>query len=119
MDLEGLKTLLPARRASTHLAFLGSRLGLVSLGHGKRLTITVGADDPRLAELLTPLKQLLDRPTAPRKVLEVETVNEQPVLESPYAAVLAAHFSATREARTLRLRKRYGAPAAEVEEAAS
>ena len=65
-------------------------------------------DDPYLPRYLEALKALLGREADPLKALEVEEINGAPATESPYLPTLEALFSLTREARGVRLRKRYG-----------
>jgi ATP-dependent helicase Lhr and Lhr-like helicase len=97
----------PARRASNHLVFEGARCVVRSQRHGAELDIAVPAEHPRLPEYLRFLKVMLTREFQPRKAIDVETINGEPAADSPFAATLRELFSATREPKCLRLRRRY------------
>ena len=108
VEVEGLKSSLPARQATTHLVFHGKRLVLVSRRRGKQLDVRVDADHPHLEEYFEVLKVLLTRDFQPLKSIDVEKVNGEPATRSPYAEVLGRLFRAVREQRSLKLWKRYG-----------
>ncbi len=105
--LEALRGAFPSRLPSSHLVFRGERPVVVSRRHGAALEIAAQPTDPGAAELLAFLDVLLTRPFAPRRGLEIETVNGEPAAKSPWASFLAERFSLTREPAGLRLRRRY------------
>ncbi len=107
LDLEPLKKVYPARRATTYLSFHGTEPVVLAQRGGKDLEIKVSPDHPQLAEYLEFLKVLLGRDVGPRKSIDVETINEEPAASSPFARVLAEMFSVTRELGSLKLRRRY------------
>jgi ATP-dependent Lhr-like helicase len=107
LGLEGGRGELPPRLPGVHLVFHGRRRVLVSRRSGAELTAEVSPDHPDLPAYLEVLKVLLTREFQPLRALTVETVNGDPAAASPYAPVLAAHFSVTRELDRLRLRRRY------------
>jgi len=106
VDLPELKSLLPARRSTTHLAFVGSELRWVSRRSGRELEFRTAPDDPVNPELLAPLRVALTRAFDPARAIEVETINGEPAARSPYLSAFGA-FAATREGGALRLRRRY------------
>jgi ATP-dependent Lhr-like helicase len=107
LGLEALQGALPARRASNHLVFHGSRQVIASTGNGGRLTIAVAADHPDLERYLGFLKNLLSRHQEPLRVVDLLEINDAPAAESDYAPIFRKLFEATREGTRLRLRKRY------------
>lgn len=78
----------PPRVPSTCLVYRGSRLVLISKRQGKSLDILVSPDDAHLAEYFTLFKDLLGREFNPLQKISVETVNNGPALQSPYAEAL-------------------------------
>ena len=75
---------LPARLASNHLVYHGSRLVVVSKGRGKEIDIRVPPQDPAIPRYLRVFGGLLRRDVAPRKSIRVERINGSAGLESPY-----------------------------------
>lgn len=82
--LAELRPMLPHRLAGTHIVFHGRKPVLVSRRNGKELTLHVEPDHPRLAEYFGFFNVLVGREFQPVKYINVETVNERPVSESPY-----------------------------------
>ena len=107
VDIEGLKSELPARHQTTHLVYHGTRLVMVSKRKGRELDVRVGADHPHMADYFEVLKVLLTRDFQPLKSIEIETVNGEAARESPYCAVLGEIFRLTRDVRSVKLWKRY------------
>lgn len=107
LGLDELKGSVPRRVPSTHLVYHGADLVLVGRRHGAELEISVPPEHPHLADYLGGLRNLLTREFRPRRSIDVETINDDPAAQSPYAAPIAACFEATREHRLLRLRRRY------------
>ncbi len=107
LDVEGLKGTLPSRLASNHLVYHGARLVLVSKRRGKTLEVHCHADHPHLGDYLTVLKVLLTREAQPLTSIDVETINGELAVGSPYHRALAKIFRVTREPRSLKLWKRY------------
>ncbi|MDX1500874.1 MAG: DEAD/DEAH box helicase [Thermoanaerobaculia bacterium] len=107
LGLEGFRGESPARLPSNHLVFHGQRLVLVSRRGGGELEIRVAADHPHLEEYLEFLKVQLTRQFDPVRAVDVETINGEPAVRSPFAAPLAGIFALTREPGALRLRRRY------------
>ncbi len=84
---------LPARLPSNHLVFCGSRLVVVSRKNGRHLDIRVDPGDTQIGEFLNYFRVLAGREGAPRRRIQVETVNGLPVRESQYAdALISAGF---------------------------
>jgi ATP-dependent Lhr-like helicase len=75
---------LPARLASNHLVYHGSRLTVVSKGWGKEIDIRVPSQDPSIPRYLRVFGDLLNRDVAPRKSVRVERINGSAARESPY-----------------------------------
>ncbi|TNF71807.1 MAG: hypothetical protein EP299_10900 [Acidobacteria bacterium] len=107
LGLEATRGEYPARHPSTHLVFHGPRLVVISRRHGGELEIRVGPDHPLLTEYLGFLKVLLTRQFEPRRSLTVETINGKSAIGTPYAELLSRGFQTTREAKAIRLRRRY------------
>ena len=87
--------------------FHGSRRVVVSKRGGGEIEIAVAPDHPHLPEYLEFLKVPLTRRFAPVKAIDVERINGESAVKSPYAAVLRELFAVTRERSGLRLRRRY------------
>ena len=103
--VEGLD--LPARLPTTHLAYLGTRLALVSERRGRRLAVHLPPDHPLLGDVLGVLRGFLTRDVRPMKAVTVETVNGEPAASSPYRETLEALFHVVRDRTGLRLMRRY------------
>jgi ATP-dependent Lhr-like helicase len=109
VDIESLKSQLPARSTSTHLVYHGATMVLVSKRRGKDLEVRVAADHPRFLDYCGVLKHLLGREVEPLSSILVETVNGEPAAESPYLRRLETTFRVTREGAAARLWRTYGA----------
>ena len=107
LGLEGLQGSTPARRASNHLVFHGSRRVISSSGNGGRLEIAVAPDHPDLERYLGFMKNLLSRHQEPLRVVDLSEINGAPAADSEYAPIFRRLFETTREGSRLRLRKRY------------
>lgn len=106
INLETLKPLLPHRLPSTHLVFHGKTLILVSRKNGKELSIYVEPNHPRLPGYLEFFKVLVSREFQPLKYISVETINDQPILESPYKEALKS-FGFHKDYKAMTLVKQY------------
>jgi ATP-dependent Lhr-like helicase len=107
LGLEEWRGRFPARVPSNHLVFHGSRLVLVSSRGGSELDFRVGSDHPDLAHYLEFLKVRLTRRFDPARSADVERINGEAAIGSPYAVVLQDLFTVTRERSALRLRRKY------------
>jgi ATP-dependent Lhr-like helicase len=92
VPLEVFKGSLPKRIASTHMAYQGKRLAMVSEGNGKTLTFHVPPDDVRLQEFLEPLRHLLTRRFKPLRRITIERINGEEAARSPYLDALRISF---------------------------
>ena len=107
VEVEGLKGTLPARLASNHLVYHGSRLVMTSKRRGRELDLDVGPDHPHLDDYFEVLKVFLTREFQPLSAVEIETINGEPAGKSPYCDKLGEVFRLTREPRSIKLWKRY------------
>jgi ATP-dependent Lhr-like helicase len=89
-QLESVRGMLPARVATTHLVYRGSRLIVVSKRNGKDLIIHVAPDDPNLPEYMVVLRHLLTRKFQPMKRISIGTINGESASQSPYLPALRA-----------------------------
>jgi ATP-dependent Lhr-like helicase len=89
LPIEGLKTTLPQRKASTHLVFHGKRLIIVSRRYGSELEIRTTVDDPHLMNALDLFHVLTTRSIDPLRSIRVRIINGQEVDTSPYLDVLS------------------------------
>ncbi len=106
LGLEGLPYGLPPRLSSTHLVFHGADLAMVSRRMGRELALRTPPGHRYLASYLGALRNLVDRAFQPLKSVEVETVNGESSLDSPYLQdLLEAGFE--KGIKTVTLRKRY------------
>lgn len=90
LGLEGFQGMLPARLAGNWLVYRGQELALVAVRNGKKLRITLSAEDADLSRILDLFRELLARDFNRLKQIVVETINDQPARESPYYQQLQA-----------------------------
>jgi ATP-dependent Lhr-like helicase len=107
LGLEELKGQLPARRASSHLVYHGSRIVVISQRSGAELEIRVPFEHPNLSEYVEFLGVFLTRRYSPRKAVTVESINGEPAIDSPYRSVFEERFQTSREPAGLKLRRRF------------
>jgi len=107
-QIEGLKSELPSRLATTHLVYHGRELVLVSRKKAKELDIRVAADHPRLLDYFEVLKHLLGREVDPMSSLQLEKINGESASQSPYLRKMESLFRVTREGHEARLWRTYG-----------
>jgi len=106
VPLEAFKGSLPKRIASTHLAYQGKRLAMVSERHGKTLTFHVPPDDPHLQEVLEPLRHLFTRRFKPFRRITIERINGEEAARSPYLNALRTSFEVLVDYRKVSLYSR-------------
>jgi ATP-dependent Lhr-like helicase len=92
IQLESIHGMLPARVASTHLVYRGTKLVVVSKRNGRDLTFHVSPDDPSLPHYLVSLQHLLTRKFQPMKRIVIETINGEEAPQSPYVPVFRTSF---------------------------
>jgi ATP-dependent Lhr-like helicase len=104
--IEGLDLRLPRRVSSNYLVFHGELL-VLSLGrNGRDMFIYVSPRSEELDRYLHIFHTLLNRQVNPLSQIRVQTINEQPALESEYAARLMT-FGFVKGYRDLTLRRGY------------
>ncbi len=101
LGLAGFGDKLPRRVSSNHLVFQGSKLVLVSARNGKALTIHVPPDHDGLPGYLSMFRHLLYRSFRPMKKIEIETINEIPVRQSPYLDLLDSCFDLVKDHKSV------------------
>jgi ATP-dependent Lhr-like helicase len=106
IGLEQLKPLFPYRLPTTHLVFHGQKPVLVSKKNGKELIFNIEPAHPRIPDYLEFFNTLLGREFQPIKYISVETINDQPVHESPYKQPLQS-FGFKKDYKALTLMKKY------------
>ncbi|HLP60428.1 MAG TPA: hypothetical protein VK186_16430, partial [Candidatus Deferrimicrobium sp.] len=106
IGLDELRPLFPHRLATTHLVFHGKKLVIISKRNGKELVFNVKADHPRIPDYLEFCKVLVGREFQPIKYISVETVNDEPVLESSYKQALH-DFGFQKDYKSMTLMKKY------------
>jgi ATP-dependent Lhr-like helicase len=95
IPLDSIRGMVPARVATTHLVYHGTRLIVVSKRNGRDLIVHGAPDDPHLSEYLVVLRHLLTRKFQPLKRVSIETINGEKAPQSPYLPVLRALWDAT------------------------
>ena len=106
LGIEDLKGSLPARLPTTHLVYHGQNLVLISKRSGSELVFFVEPEAERIGEYLELFNVQLTRQFQPQKLIKVETVNDVPVLDSPYIKALQ-DFGFTKDYKAMVLRKKY------------
>ncbi len=86
---------LPARRLGNYLVFHNAQLACVIENNGKRLRLQIAADDPDIDRVLHPLERLAQR----HKRIVIDTVNDQPIADSPYLEPLSRVLRLERDHR--------------------
>ena len=99
---------LPRRVSSNHLVYCGNRLVLVSEKQGKSLTFYVPDDDPQISVYLQVLRHLLYRSFQPIRKIEIETINDMPVSQSPYLEALETTFTLLRDHKSVYIQRDLG-----------
>ena len=82
--IEGLRQDLPTRLPSNFLVYHGENIALVIQKNGKSLDFRIEPGHVRMPETLNIFKTFLERDFNPRKRVTVETINNEPALNSPY-----------------------------------
>ncbi|NIM13793.1 MAG: DEAD/DEAH box helicase [Candidatus Aminicenantes bacterium] len=106
IGLDELRPLLPHRLPTTHLVFHGKKVVLVSKKNGKELIFNVEPGHPGIPDYLEFFKTLIGREFQPIKYISVETVNDKPVLDSPYKQALH-DFGFKKDYKAMTLLKTY------------
>jgi ATP-dependent Lhr-like helicase len=106
IGLDELRPAFPHRLATTHMAFHGKKPVLFSKRNGKELVFNVKPDHLRIPDCLEFFKVLVGREFQPLKYISVETVNDEPVLDSPYKQALH-DFGFRKDYKSMTLMKKY------------
>ncbi len=106
IGLDELRPAFPHRLATTHIVFHGKRPVLISKRNGKELVFNVKPDNLRIPDYLEFFKVLVGREFQPLKYISVETVNDEPVLDSPYKQALH-DFGFQKDYKSMTLMKKY------------
>ncbi len=86
LQIEGIG--LPARRSTSWLAWRGRQLAVVARANGTRLSFHLAPDHPDLPLCFGLFRMLVDRRFRPLPRLEVESIDDAPAVDSPYARPL-------------------------------
>jgi ATP-dependent Lhr-like helicase len=84
MKIDGLKSTLPPRNATTVVVFHGSKKVIVARATFKRIDIFVPPDAPSLPDYFSFFKEHLSRQFNPVKRVSIETINGENPLKSAY-----------------------------------
>ncbi len=106
LPLDGLRGNLPKRLPSTHLVYHDANIVLMSERNGKNLSINVAPDHSHLPEYFAVLRHLLMRRFQPIKRIQIETINGDPSISSPYVDVLKMLFDVTVDYKAVVLRRK-------------
>jgi hypothetical protein len=85
----------------------GDQIVIVSTSGGKELSIQLSLDDPKWQDHFTFLKLALSRESAPKKRIEIFTINGESSAKSPWRAKLAEVFDLSSSPRSITLQRRY------------
>lgn len=108
IGIGALRTALPRRIPGNHLVYHGSRLVVISRGNGRHLNIEASAECPDIITYFNFLHHMLRRPVSPVGNLVIETINDQPAVESiPYVEPLKALFDVIPDPKGLTLYRRH------------
>ncbi len=100
LGIEGLGEL-PRRISSNYLVYHDTRLVLLVERQGKSLDFRVPPEDPHLPRYLDVLRHLVYRSFAPRRKLDISTINGKPAVNSPYLDVLDDAFDLIRDYKSV------------------
>jgi ATP-dependent Lhr-like helicase len=84
ISIEGLRQELPTRLPSNFVVYHGKNIALVIQNNGKSLDFRIDPGHARMPETLLIFKTLLERDFNPRKRIIVETINNEPAMNSSY-----------------------------------
>jgi len=79
------------------VSYVGADPALIVQRSGHDLRFMIEPDDPRLAECLAPLRNLLGRDFQPLSRIVVETINGAAAAESAYKEALSTQFEVVRD----------------------
>ncbi len=107
LGLESFPDKLPRRSANNHIVFLGRRLIVTAEASCRRLWIESSLDHVRLGDCLEFIAVMLGRRVQPLRHVDIETINDEPAVRSPYRRAFEQRFHTTRHGDGLRLSRRY------------
>ncbi len=108
LSIDALRGAVPPRLTGNHLVYRGNKLVLISKRNGKDLLFLVPPDDPDLPGYMISLRHLLMRKFQPLKRIDIETINDEKSIDSPYLSALRTSFDVTVDYRTVTLYRRLG-----------
>lgn len=103
IPLEALRGSLPKRVEGTHLVYHGSRPVMFSQRKGQVLTFLVPPEQENLPEYLVGLRHLLSREFSPLRRIIVESINDEPAVQSPYLPLLKQSFDVVVDVKQISL----------------
>jgi ATP-dependent Lhr-like helicase len=106
IGIDGPRQDLPARLPSNFVVYHGGNIALIVQKNGKSIDFRIDPGHVRMSETLTVFKTLLERDFNPKKRIIVETINDEPALNSPYRDDLIK-FGFTKDVDRLVLLRQY------------
>ncbi|MEM9160775.1 MAG: ATP-dependent helicase, partial [Verrucomicrobiota bacterium] len=97
LGLEVFKGKLPKRLAANRMVWRGEELAMVVSRNGRELQIEVEPDDEDLPEIFEVLRHMLGRRVQAAATIQVEIINGESALRSPYLAALEGSFRMHRD----------------------
>jgi ATP-dependent Lhr-like helicase len=108
IPLDALRGSLPKRVEGTHLVYHGSKPVMYSQRKGQTLTFLVPPADEHLPEYLVGLRHLLNREFSPIRRIIVESINDEPAIQSPYLPLLKQSFDVVVDIKQISLYRKVG-----------
>lgn len=107
LGLQEMSWKIPARRPTTHLAFIGDRPAIIAERSFKSLRFLIEPDHPRLEEVLALLGNQLTRAFDPLPVLVIEKIDGRAAADSPFLPAIRSQFECSVEPARVLVSRRY------------
>jgi ATP-dependent Lhr-like helicase len=111
VPLVAIKGEMPRRLPGNHIVYQGSKLVIISQQNGRSLTIKVPPEDPDLTEFYGFLRHLLSRQFQPLRRINIDTINGEAAVDSPYLNSLKTNFDIMSHNEGLIIYRRMNLPA--------
>jgi len=99
LGINAITSRLPRRIAGNYVVYHGSELVLTVQRQGRQLDFEIPPEHPDLIDYLGVLTHLLQRQVNPIRRLQLEIINDEPALKSPYLDIITNTFEVIRDHR--------------------
>jgi len=106
IQLPFMKGAMPRRLPGTHCVYRGAQMVMISERNGSSVNFNVEPDDPDIHQIMSPLRQMLNRHFQPLHRITLETVNGADAAASSYMECFQSSFEVERDFRRIVLYRR-------------